>query len=136
MRKLSLALALFLASAAHAQSTINVEWTWAREHRCSTTSPALKLSAIPGGTKTIRVKLVDNDATAFQHGGGEIEVSGADVLTVPAGALKAYTGPCPPNFGSFGHDYTFNVTALGADGKDVLGTGTATRNFSARSVPQ
>lgn len=120
------------ASAAQAQA-LNVEWDWKRADKCSTTSPRIKVAGIPDGTKLLRVKLVDNDVPTYNHGGGEVPNDGSGVIA--AGALKSYNGPCPPNFGSFGHDYTFTVTAVGEDGKDRA-VGTGTKNFSAKSVPQ
>lgn len=133
--KHSLFLALAICSAgAQAQGTLSVDWTWKRSHQCTKVSPELKVGGLPAGTRTLQVKMVDNDAPAYPHGGGEVAAGGKSA-TVPEGALKSYTGPCPPNFGNFGHDYAITVTAVGADGK-VLGTGTATKNFSAKSVPQ
>ena len=133
MLKYAIGIAAVIAtSAAQAQS---VDWDWKRAHRCAKESPALKVTGIPEGARQLRVRMVDNDATHFNHGGGEVAHDGGAAAAIPEGALKAYTGPCPPNFGSFGHDYTFSVFAVGADGKEVP-VATGTKNFSAKSVPQ
>lgn len=129
-----MAAGILLAAAlpAHAQN-LTVEWTWKRAHQCTSTSPEIRVGGVPAGTRLLRVRLVDNDVPTFRHGGGEVPHDGSGVIR--EGALKDYTGPCPPNFSSFGHDYTFTVTAVGEGGKE-LATASATRNFSARSVPQ
>lgn len=137
MNRKSIGLAMLLACGgiAQAQASMAVDWTWTRADKCSSTSPAIKVTGIPAEARVLRVKLADHDAPAFNHGGGEVPHAGGDSATIAAGALKDYTGPCPPNFGSFGHDYSFTVQAIGADGKTVLGSGSATKNFSAKSVP-
>lgn len=132
-KKLVMACAGLVAATAVQAQALEVQWDWKRAHKCSTSSPQIKVAGIPDGTKLLRVKLVDNDVPTYNHGGGEVPNDGSGVIA--EGALKSYNGPCPPNFGSFGHDYTFTVTALGEDGKERA-VGTGTKNFSAKSVPQ
>lgn len=127
--------AMLVAVSTGAAAQMAVSYEWKREHRCSTTSPALAVSNVPDGAKTLEVRLTDNDVPSYNHGGGSFPADGKDVQ-IPSGALKqSYTGPCPPNFSSFGHDYQFSVKALGADGA-VLATALAIRTFSAAKVPQ
>lgn len=120
------------AIAAHAEP-MTVDWTWKAAHRCSKNSPQLMVGGIPAGARLLRVKMVDNDVPTYPHGGGEVPHDGSAAATLAEGALKGYAGPCPPNFSNFGHDYTFTVTAVGADGKD-LAQATATKNFSSKAV--
>lgn len=134
-KAIGLAVVLACTGFAQAQTGMTVDWTWTRADKCSSSSPAIKVTGIPAEARLLRVKLADHDAPAFNHGGGEVAHAGGEAAAIAAGALKDYTGPCPPNFGSFGHDYSFTVQAVGADGKSVLGSGTATKNFSAKSVP-
>lgn len=132
-KKLVMACAGLAAATAVQAQALDVQWDWKRAHKCSTSSPQIKVAGIPDGTRLLRVKLVDNDVPTYNHGGGEVPHDGSGVIA--EGALKSYNGPCPPNFGSFGHDYTFTVTAVGEDGKERA-VGSGTKNFSARSVPQ
>ena len=125
--------ASLIATTAVQAQALNVQWDWKRADKCSTTSPQIKVAGIPDGTKLLRVKLVDNDVPTYNHGGGEVPNDGSGVIA--EGALKSYNGPCPPNFGSFGHAYTFTVAAVGGDGK-VRAVGSASKDFSAKSVPQ
>lgn len=102
-------------------ATLSVSFNW-----CSGT-PATKVSGIPAGTKTLRFRLKDHQATGYQHGGGEYPVSGKSV-SIPCGGLKSktYEGPSPPP-GQV-HDYEWTVTAVDAGGS-VVGSGSAVRKF-------
>ncbi|MFC2254772.1 hypothetical protein ACETRX_34530 [Labrys portucalensis] len=102
-------------------TTLSVSFNW-----CSGT-PATKVSGIPVGTKTLRFRLKDHQATGYQHGGGEYPVSGKSV-SIPCGGLKSksYEGPSPP--AGQVHDYEWIVTAVDASGS-VVGTGSALRKF-------
>ena len=122
---------LFLGCNAHAQMAVDFEWKL--EHRCSTVSPAFSISEVPAGTNSLVAKMVDNDFTSFDHGGGSVDASSLVNSGIPSGALKSYRGPCPPNFSSFGHDYTWTFQAMDAAGK-VLGAATTTKTFSAKTV--
>ena len=121
----------FLGCNAHAQMAVDFEWKL--EHRCSTVSPAFSISELPAGTNSLVAKMVDNDFTTFDHGGGSVEAASLFNSGIPAGALKRYRGPCPPNFSSFGHDYTWTFQAMDAAGK-VLATATKTKTFSSAKV--
>jgi hypothetical protein len=134
-QKLAFAVLLcVVAATAFGQSELSVDWQWKASDRCSSTSPALALSGIPAGTRTLAVRMVDLDAPGYDHGGGSVAHAGGATATVAAGALKSYRGPCPPNFSGFGHDYEITVRALAADGKTVLAKASRKKTFSARSV--
>ncbi|MBK6638278.1 MAG: hypothetical protein IPH08_14825 [Rhodocyclaceae bacterium] len=127
--------AALLSQTSWAQS-LSVDWVWLRAHQCSKASPEIKVSGIPAGAVELKVDMLDNDMPSFNHGGGVVAHDGSAVeATIAQGALQRYVGPCPPNFSSFGHDYQITVTALGAD-KAALGSGKATKTFSAKAVPQ
>lgn len=134
MRRIALTVALITASVAQAQMTVNFEW--AREHRCSKSSPSLSISGIPAGATALTVKLIDNDMSSWNHGGGKVTITNVPEFAIETGALKdGYNGPCPPNFSSFGHDYQFVVRALDASGNELAQTA-QTRTFSAAKVPK
>lgn len=117
--------------------SLSIDWKWKLAHQCSASSPAIKVEGIPAGVTVLEVALVDHDARGFNHGGGSVAHDGkATSTTIPEGALKSYTGPCPPNFPSFGHEYEFTVAAIGSDGKSELARGSAVKNFSAKSVTE
>ena len=122
---------LCVCATAFAQSGLSIEWQWKAVHQCSNTSPALSVSGIPEGAKSIAVTMVDLDAPGYDHGGGSVPHAGGATASIAAGALKNYRGPCPPNFSSFGHDYEFTVRALAADGRTVLATASRKKTFSA-----
>ena len=135
MRNLVLVAILGAALPAFAQSGITVDWDWKASHRCNNTSPALTVSGIPEGTKTLAIQMNDLDFQNKDHGGGSIPHSGGTTISVPEGGLKAnYLGPCPNNFASFGHDYKITVRALGADGSTELASGTKIKAFSASTA--
>ncbi len=124
---------LLLSSVSHSQTIFSVDWTWRSAHKCSPTSPALKVEGIPEGTKSLTVEMVDLDFRSFDHGGGFVAHDGKAATTIPEGALKNYRGPCPPNFSSFGHDYEFTVKAVGVDNA-TLSKASKTKAFSAKAV--
>lgn len=129
-----LAAGLVLAEAALAQSGLAVDWEWKASHRCNGTSPALVVSGIPEGTKTLAVQMNDLDFQNKDHGGGSVPHSGGADAAVPEGALTAnYLGPCPNNFGSFGHDYKITVRALASDGGE-LAVASKTKTFSSSTA--
>lgn len=134
MRHLIVA-ALFAASLpVNAQSSLAVDWEWKLAHRCNNTSPALQVTGIPEGTKSLGFQMNDLDFQNKDHGGGTVPHAGGASAEVAAGALTAnYLGPCPNNFASFGHDYRITVKALGADGA-VLATGAKAKTFSAATA--
>ena len=130
-----LAVALILPSAVLAQSALSVDWSWQKKHLCDNTSPALEISGIPEGTRSLVVSMNDLDFQNKDHGGGSVPHAGGATASLGEGMLKRYLGPCPNNFGSFGHDYRITVRALAEDGQTELGRGVATKNFSARTAP-
>jgi len=101
---------------------LDVSFNFTSASRCSSVSPAITILGAPAGTAKYSVVMSDKQAPGFNHGGGTVQASGN---TIQAGALKSYTGPCPPT-GS--HDYTISVKALDASGA-VVGAGSATRRF-------
>ena len=78
---------------------------WFREHKCSSKSSALNVARIPVGTTQLTATLIDNDVQSYPHGGDPVQITNTENFTIEQGAFNNYTGPCPPNFSSFGHDY-------------------------------
>lgn len=132
--KLILAAAAYIIATPVFAQALTVDWDWKTDHKCNTKSPEIRVSGIPEGVKKLDVTMVDQDMTSYDHGGGSVQVTGGATFTIPEGALKNYKGPCPPNFSSFGHDYAFNVRALGADEKTELAKGNKVKTFSASAV--
>ena len=132
MRKTCLAISLVaLPSLASAMS---VDWEWKKDHRCNNLSPALSVSGVPEGIKTLVVQMNDMDFQNKDHGGGTVEVAAGDSAAIPEGALKSgYLGPCPNNFSSFGHNYQITVRALAADGSE-LAKAVKSKEFSANTA--
>ena len=124
-----------LLFACHAHAQMAVDFEWRLEHRCSTASPALKISGAPPGTTKFLANMVDNDFTSFVHGGGTVDAPNSPDFEIPPGALKSYKGPCPPNFSNFGHDYVWTVQAVDSMGK-LLASATKTKTFSSAKVPK
>ncbi|HEX6735787.1 MAG TPA: hypothetical protein VF096_13330 [Azonexus sp.] len=119
---------------AFAQSSLTADWQWKAAHRCNNTSPALTISGIPEGTKSLAVKMNDLDFRNKDHGGGTVAHGGEAVAEIPEGALTAdYLGPCPANFASFGHSYQITVRALAADGSE-LARSVKAKDFSASTA--
>jgi hypothetical protein len=86
---------------------------------CTHESPEIRVSAIPEGTKDLRVKLKNISVPAWNQGGGMVTHDGSGVI--PAGALGVgYNGPCPPP----GQRYKFEwwVMAVDAQGR-IIGFG-------------
>lgn len=134
--QLALTATLLVSSAAFAQSGLAIDWEWKTSHQCSPTSPAFKLTEVPGETASLEISMIDQDFKSFKHGGGAVAHSGGTTASVPEGALKNYKGPCPPNFSTIGHKYEFTVRAMAADGKTELARGRKTKTFSASTVQQ
>lgn len=118
-----------------AQSSLQVAFRWQIAHHCSATSPSLKLANIPPGTTRLKVQMIDLDNHNHDHGGDELsQPEGFPAqFEIPSGALKKYSGPCPENFTTLGHEYQFNVTALNQDNAS-LATGSSKATFSAKFV--
>lgn len=133
MRKL-LALAILAAFAGSASAQVAVDWTWKKDHRCNNVSPALDVTGIPEGTKTLVFQMNDMDFQNKDHGGGTVAHESGNAANVPEGTLKSnYLGPCPNNFSSFGHAYQITVRALGADGAE-LARGMKSKDFNAQTA--
>ena len=122
---------------AWSQSRLGVEFKWLIGHHCSAKSPLIKLKNIPPGTTALEVVMVDLDSKnpAYGGGGGMVmnETGFPAAFDIPAGALTNYTGPCPDNFTTLGHEYEITVTALNAD-KQSLSKGSLKAPFSGKFV--
>jgi phosphatidylethanolamine-binding protein (PEBP) family uncharacterized protein len=122
---------------AWSQSRLGVEFKWLIGHHCSAKSPLIKLKNIPPGTTALEVVMVDLDSKNPAHGGGGgmvmNETGFPAAFDIPAGALTNYTGPCPDNFTTLGHEYEIKVTALNAD-KQSLSKGSLKAPFSGKFV--
>jgi phosphatidylethanolamine-binding protein (PEBP) family uncharacterized protein len=115
---------------------MEIDFAWSLGDKCSSASPKLTVTGIPIGTTGLGIVLRDHDMGSWDHGGGWVAVKGQSELVIPAGGLTSgYNGPCPPNFASHGHDYSFTVRAEGA-GNTTLGTASKTATFSASKVNQ
>jgi phosphatidylethanolamine-binding protein (PEBP) family uncharacterized protein len=109
-----------MASSSFAAMGASVEWGPTKG--CfDTKSPPIKLSGVPEGTVKLDIRMMDQDAPDFVHGGSKVDYSGQADL--PYGAFK-YKGPCPPTV----HQYRFTIKALDAKGK-TIGTATAKKRF-------
>lgn len=110
---------------------LGVKFSWDGIRKCTAISPEIKITHIPEGTVSFRVKLKDLDVPDYHHGGGTVPNDGSGII--PKRALKydtglkdAYRGPCPP-MGA--HYYEFTVKALDSNGK-VLAEGKAVEPLS------
>lgn len=126
-----------LASAASAQSRLQVEFRWLISHHCTDTSPVIRVKNIPTGTTLLSVQMLDLDSKNPLHGGGggelRDEAGFPAEYTIPSGALTSYKGPCPDNFTSLGHEYQIKVTAFDAQ-KQNLSQGSHQAPFSGKFV--
>ncbi|MDP8252572.1 MULTISPECIES: YbhB/YbcL family Raf kinase inhibitor-like protein [Pseudochrobactrum] len=127
MHKLLLisAATLIVSSNAFA-ADMGVAFEWGPTKKCfDSKSPPIKLSNVPQGTAKLLIKMIDQNASSFDHGGGSVAFKGQAQL--PYGAFK-YKGPCPP---SGTHFYKITVKAVDASGK-TLSSGSATQPFSKK----
>lgn len=113
----TLTTACVTAKVAPNAANLQVDYSWTKANSCSSVSPPIKVSGIPSTTKELKVTLTDFDAPNYNHGGGTVKYEGSG--TIPAGALKNYTGPCPP---SGTHSYAIKVDAVDAAGV-IVGSG-------------
>jgi len=125
MKKIFLTLLLLITTTEYLYSqTLNVDFKWMLKHRCSKSSPELKVENIPKGTVELRVTMSSHrrpDNNAY-HGGGNLknEAGFPSSFTIAEGALQTYNGPCPPPQESyFGHDYEFFVVAVDKQNNEV-----------------
>ncbi len=103
--------------------SLEVKFSWKKTSKCSNKSPKIKVTNIPKNTVLLKVELTDLDVPSYNHGGGSLKYTGSGII--PAGALKSYTGPCPP---SGSHRYRFTVKAVNKEGI-VIGIGKAVKKF-------
>lgn len=127
MRKILLISAISLVASSHAYAAgMDVAFEWGPTKKCfDSKSPPIKLSGAPQGTEKLLIKMIDQNASDFDHGNGTVTYKGQSQL--PYGAFK-YKGPCPP---SGTHFYKITVKAVDAAGK-VLATGAATQPFTKK----
>ena len=127
MRKLILIAAVSVITSSSASAAgMGVAFEWGPTKKCfDAKSPPIKLTNVPQGTEKLLIKMIDQNASSFDHGGGTVAYKGQSQL--PYGAFK-YKGPCPP---SGTHFYKITVKAVDAAGK-VLATGTATQPFAKK----
>ena len=138
MKKIFLTLLFLITTTEYLYAqTLNVDFKWMLKHQCSKSSPELKVENIPKGTVEMRIQMIDLDMRTFNHGGGNLknEAGFPATFTIAEGALQSYTGPCPPNFSSFGHDYEFFVVAVDKQNNEV-GKGSKKKTFSAKEVKE
>ena len=137
MKKIFLTLLLLITTTELYAQTLNVDFKWMLKHQCSKSSPELKVENITKGTVEMRIQMIDLDMRTFNHGGGNLknEAGFPVTFTIAEGALQSYTGPCPPNFSSFGHDYEFFVVAVDKQNNEV-GKGSKKKTFSAKEVKE
>lgn len=123
-----------VAAASAASAQVSVDWTWKASHRCNNVSPALTVTGIPEGTKSLSFEMNDLDFRNKDHGGGSVPHESGDTANVAEGALKSnYLGPCPNNFASFGHTYQITVRALDASGNE-LSRGAKGKDFNSKTA--
>ena len=116
--------ALTTLSATARADDLGVAFKWSSADRCSHSSPEIRVSNIPAGTKSLKVRLKDLDVPSWRHGGGTVPADPSGVI--PRGALTdGYNGPCPPD-GT--HHYEITVKAVSAD-DDTLAEGSAEQSF-------
>lgn len=127
MRRFLIALAFSLAALpAHA---FDMSFQWGALKPCTSgnpntvPSPEFQLKDVPEGTAFIRFKLVDKNATQFNHGGGTVAWTGGS--TIPAGAFE-YKSPCPPDGA---HTYEWTATAQTKKNGGKLGAAKAARKY-------
>lgn len=123
----------FVSTCSVAQVPMSIDWDWLESHNCSPSSPAIFVKNSPGDAVKLEVVLLDMDAPSVVHGGGVFNHAGGGDITIPAGVLDSYKGPCPRNYSSFGHDYQFTVKAVNAVGV-VVAEARKTKTFSASTV--
>jgi len=128
---------LIIHQASFAQQKVTVDYTWKLAHKCVKKSPEIMVSGIPPGATELTVKMVDLDYRAFDHGGGFLknEESFPEQFTIIEASLKSFVGPCPPNFNQHGDNYEITVIAKDKNNQ-VVGKGSAVRNFSSKSVKE
>ncbi len=105
-----------LASLSLAAEPLGVALTFTSANKCQGQSPEIRLTHVPAGTAAYKVQMTDEQVPNFRHWNETLPATGP---IIPAGASKAYYGPCPP---SGKHTYRVRVAAVDAAGK-VLAQG-------------
>ena len=125
MKKIFLTLLLLITTTEYLYAqTLNVDFKWMLKHKCSKSSPELKVENIPKGTVELKINMIDHQRPNLNsfHGGGNLknEAGFASSFTIAEGALQTYNGPCPPDVESYyGHDYEFFVVAVDKQNTEV-----------------
>jgi len=105
---------------------INLDFKWPIDQECfDKRSPALTITEIPEGPKSVSVTLYDRSFRR-DHGGGTVPYEGKNII--PEGAVTGtYEGPCPSGWGA-SPEYELTVKALDDSGK-VLGIGKKIKTY-------
>jgi phosphatidylethanolamine-binding protein (PEBP) family uncharacterized protein len=125
MNKIFLTLLLLITTTEYLYAqTLNVDFKWMLKHKCSKSSPELKVENIPKGTVELKINMIDHQRPNLNsfHGGGNLkkEAGFPSSFTIAEGALQTYNGPCPPDVESYyGHDYEFFVVAVDKQNNEV-----------------
>jgi hypothetical protein len=125
MKKIFLTLLLLITTTEYLYAqTLNVDFKWMLKHKCSKSSPELKVENIPKGTVELKINMIDHQRPNLNsfHGGGNLknEAGFPSSFTIAEGALQTYNGPCPPDVESYyGHDYEFFVVAVDKQNNEV-----------------
>ena len=139
MKKIFLTLLFLITTTEYLYAqTLNVDFKWMLKHRCSKSSPELKVENIPKGTVELIVTMnshrrPDNN---FYHGGGNLknEAGFPSSFTIAEGALQTYNGPCPQEI-YYGSDYEFFVVAVDKQNNEV-GKGSKKKNWGTKEVKE
>ncbi len=109
-----------LASLSRSAEPLGVALTFTSANKCQGLSPEIRLTHVPTGTAAYKVQMTDEQVPTFRHWNETLPASGP---VIPAGASKAYYGPCPP---TGKHTYRVRVAALDSAGKVLARGGYAT----------
>ena len=107
---------------------ISLDMNWSEKTECSHISPSMRVSNVPKGTSLLVFKMMDRNATKFNHGGGEIKYSGDNEIA--EGALDSFNAPCPPK--GLTHIYVMSLKALDSNQTHILGEGSVEKAFTKR----
>ena len=124
MKKIFLTLLLLITTTELYAQTLNVDFKWMLKHKCSKSSPELKVDNIPKGTVELKINMIDHQRPNLNsfHGGGNLknEAGFPSSFIIAEGALQTYNGPCPPDVESYyGHEYEFFVVAVDKQNNEV-----------------
>ena len=129
MKNIFLVLTFFLITVfSVADDNFSFEFEWGDIKECSTgnpnrvNNPIFKLSSVPEETVLLKFRMTDKNVPSYNHGGGKVKYSGANIIE--PGAFK-YKSPCPPGKT---HTYEWRVIAYDKD-KKKLGVAKATRKY-------